>query len=177
MTGRLTFEVTGEPGAQSMPDAQPDDLALVHRAANDIDAFGLLYERYVDRIHAFCYRRLGSREAAEDATSQTFIKLLTAIRTRPPRSGSVRAWIFTIAWHVLIDGFRTTHPQSDLTNHPDLVSRDPPLDDQVIAIESATSLDLLIRQLPGKSHGAIRTAQHRAFLRLRELAQSARIEL
>lgn len=198
--GQLAIESRGVPEAGPVSALEPDDLTLVSRAATDREAFALLYERYSDRIYAFCYRRLGSREAAEDATSQTFVKLLTALQKPNRRTGSVRSWIFTIAWHVMIDGFRTSHPHADLSIVPE--TADPAVSpiDQVLAIETATDLDALIRQLPGdgptivhlrlagltdreiaavlgKSHGAIRTAQHRAFIRLRELAQAARIDL
>ena len=68
----------------------PDDLTLANQVATDRASFGILYERYVDRIYAFCYRRLQSREAAEDATSQTFVKLLIALQKPNRRQGSVK---------------------------------------------------------------------------------------
>ena len=70
-------------------------------AQRDPYAFALLYTRYLDPIHRYCYRRLGSREAAEDATSLVFAKALSAL----PRyhDTSFRSWLFTIAHHVVID--------------------------------------------------------------------------
>jgi hypothetical protein len=47
--------------------AAPDEAALVARAQADRHAFAPLYARYLDPVYRYCYRRLGSKEAAEDA--------------------------------------------------------------------------------------------------------------
>lgn len=56
--------------------ASPDEATLVAAAQADPAAFAVLYGRHVAAIHGFCYRRLGTREAAEDATAQDFTKAL-----------------------------------------------------------------------------------------------------
>ena len=84
----------------------PTDDELVYRFSHgDDNAFVTLYERYVDRIYDFTARLLGDREAAADATQETFLKALTALRERPPQGG-VRPWLFTIARNVAIDQLR-----------------------------------------------------------------------
>ena len=55
---------------------ESDDAVLAARAAGDPAAFAPLYARYVRPIYRYCYRRLGTHEAAEDATSQVFAKVL-----------------------------------------------------------------------------------------------------
>ncbi len=172
--------------------AEIDDLALVKQARTDRAAFGTLYDRYVDRIYAYCFRRLGTREAAEDATSQTFLKLLVALQ-RPPRDeGSVRAWIFTIAHRVMIDAHRSSRETAQILPDDALVSSQAGPEDVVFARMAGDELRELVRQLPtqqrdliylrlaglsneesarvlGISNGAVRVGQHRAIRRLREL--------
>jgi DNA-directed RNA polymerase specialized sigma24 family protein len=58
------------------PDSSDDELVAL--AMEDPRHFSLLYARYLDPVHRYCYRRLGSREAAEDATSLVFTRALTA---------------------------------------------------------------------------------------------------
>lgn len=83
----------------------PTDDELVHRfAQGDDNAFVALDDRSVDRIYDFTARLLGDREAA-DATQETLLKALTALRERPPQGG-VRPWLFTIARNVAIDQLR-----------------------------------------------------------------------
>lgn len=80
------------------------DEQLAARAQHDPNAFAPLYQRYVRPIYAFCFQRLGTRELAEDATSQTFVKALAALPGY--RAGSFRAWLYTIAHNVVIDVHR-----------------------------------------------------------------------
>ena len=83
------------------PDHGWDDAALAAAARVDRYAFTLLYERYVQKVHRYCYLRLGSREAAEDATSEVFLKLLRDLPNY--RGGLFVGWLFTIAQHTVVD--------------------------------------------------------------------------
>lgn len=85
---------------------QIDEHALVERARDDADAFAALYRRYVDRIHAFAYRRTGSRELAEDVTAATFEKTLRYLHTFDWRAGGFAPWIFRIASNELATHYR-----------------------------------------------------------------------
>ena len=78
-------------------DTPTDERDLVERARTDANAFAELYRRYVDRIHAFAYRRTGSRAAAEDITSATFEAALRGLPSFRWRAGGVAPWLFRIA--------------------------------------------------------------------------------
>ena len=182
-------ELADEPGTTWTNE---DDLDLARRVASDRASFGILYDRYVHRIYGYCYRRLGNREAAEDATSQTFLKLLAALQKPPRKAGSIRSWIFTIAYHVMIDDFRTARPTSPLNDADDLFAPTPGPDAIAVERETGRELHRLVARLPGeqsdlvylrlagltdqeiaqvlgKSFGAVRIGQHRAIKRLRTM--------
>ncbi|HEY7030067.1 MAG TPA: sigma-70 family RNA polymerase sigma factor, partial [Thermomicrobiales bacterium] len=89
-----------------------DEAALVAQAMQNPLAFAPLYLRYLDPVHQYCYRRLGTREAAEDATSQIFERVLKALPTY--RGGLFRAWLFTIAHNVVTDSYRGARPHEPL---------------------------------------------------------------
>ncbi len=58
-------------------DVRPvDEAAIIARAQQNPAAFAPLYQAYVTPVYRYCYRRLGSREAAEDATSIIFERVL-----------------------------------------------------------------------------------------------------
>lgn len=92
------------PRPATQPQAAWDDARLVARARDDPAAFALLYDRYVGPIYSYCHVRLGSREAAEDATSETFLKAFAALARY--RQRSFPAWLFRIAHNVVVDGYR-----------------------------------------------------------------------
>lgn len=67
-------------------------------------AFEELYRRYVERVHGYCFRLLGNREAAEDATSDIFIAVVQGLKRYRPIEGKLfRSWLFAIAHHQVID--------------------------------------------------------------------------
>ncbi|HWO87917.1 MAG TPA: sigma-70 family RNA polymerase sigma factor [Gemmatimonadales bacterium] len=73
-----------------MPDAD-----LVRRVlAGDVEAFGVLVARYRPRCARFATHMLGSREDAEEAVQEAFIRAYRALhRCDPERFG---AWLFRI---------------------------------------------------------------------------------
>jgi RNA polymerase sigma-70 factor, ECF subfamily len=93
---------------------QLPDRDLVLSAKTDPQAFAVLYTRYADPIFRHCYRRLGSREAAEDATSQVFTRALAALPRFDSSNDGFRSWLFTIANHVLADHHRSEKHRGSL---------------------------------------------------------------
>ena len=167
-----------------------DDAELVARAQADRQAFALLYRRYLDPVHQYCYRRLGSREAAEDATSLVFTKAVASLPAY--RAGSFRSWLFTIAHHVITDDLRARRTVADLAAAGDVPDREATPEEAVVAAEANSTVVRLLDQLPvgqrrvvelrlagltGReaaevlscSLGAVKIAQVRAYSRLRGL--------
>ncbi len=82
---------------------------VVTRArAGDREAFGLLYDTYVQEVYRFLLAKTRQKEEAQDLTSSTFMKALVNIRSfSPKRSTSFRAWLFTIAHRTFLDAVRS----------------------------------------------------------------------
>jgi RNA polymerase sigma-70 factor (ECF subfamily) len=60
----------------------------------------------VGRVHAFAWRRVGSRAAAEDVTAATFEKAWKAFPRFRPRDGGASAWLLRIAANECTDHVR-----------------------------------------------------------------------
>jgi len=58
-----------------------------------------LYKQYGSQIHAYCLRRLRSREEAEDAVQTTFLNAFRALQ-RGTSTHAEQAWLYKIAQHV-----------------------------------------------------------------------------
>ncbi|MDP9365925.1 MAG: sigma-70 family RNA polymerase sigma factor [Chloroflexota bacterium] len=183
-----------QPAALAPPGTGPDasaedDAALVARAQEDRGAFGPLYDRYADRVYRYCLRRLGTREAAEDATSQTFTEALAGLAGF--RGGSFAAWLFAIAHNVCANAGRR-HPNLPLDaagDPPDSAPHAAP-EARALADEATRELRALLDVLPpdqrrvaelrlagltgaeiaaamGRSLAAVKMLQVRALARLR----------
>ena len=87
-----------------------EDLALeadlVARASSDPLAFGYLYDRYVERVYRYAYRRLGMHADAEDVTAQTFRRALECMAGYEWRGVPFGAWLFRIAGNQVTDRWR-----------------------------------------------------------------------
>lgn len=80
---------------------------LIQRAKlGEKEAFGKLYELYVDRLYRYCFFRVGNnRELAEDLVQSSFIKAWEKIDTF--KKGSFQAWLYTITRNTLVDHIRS----------------------------------------------------------------------
>jgi RNA polymerase sigma-70 factor (ECF subfamily) len=170
-----------------------DDAALVVSARANPQTFTLLYDRHVTRVHNYCYARLGSREAAEDATSEVFLKALAELGSF--RGGFFAAWLFRIAQRTVVDQQR--HNQRGPRLLP-LVAADaiadsaPTPGERVESASDITAVWAALQHLPadqravveldlaelspqeiaatlGRSLNAVRLLRFRAFRRLRPL--------
>lgn len=74
-------------------------------AKGDTSALGGLYDIYGERIFRYAYRMLGNRSDAEDATAETFLRVLR--RSNELRAdGAFRTWLFRITRNLCIDKMR-----------------------------------------------------------------------
>lgn len=89
-----------------------DEAALVALAKYEPEAFGALYERYVDRIYNYIYYRVGGSEDAEDLTARTFFKALDKIDAYEDRGAPFTAWLYRIAHNLVVNWYRqrSRHP-------------------------------------------------------------------
>ncbi len=94
--------------------APPAELvALVARAkSGDREAYTVLYRRYLEEVFRFALVRLGSREAAEDATQMVFVRALAALPSCRENAAFV-GWLFAIARSVVADQWRERRHQTD----------------------------------------------------------------
>lgn len=81
---------------------------LIERARADRNAFGEIYDLYVRRVYAFCLSKSGDQTAAEDLTSQTFERALSAFSRYEDRGAPLSAWFLRIAANLVTDRGRQT---------------------------------------------------------------------
>jgi len=174
---------------------QLSDEAVLERAIDgDRESFGLLYERYVDRIYNYIYYRTGSVHDAEDITARVFFRALRHIRNYKDRGLPFSAWLYRIAhnlvanWHrdnsrrkeiPLDDGVWT--PQSEEHPERELLAVEqeerlmfalkdlPPERQQLLILKFVDHLsNAEIGRIMGRTEGAIKSLYHRTLISIRE---------
>jgi RNA polymerase sigma-70 factor (ECF subfamily) len=169
--------------------------ALVERAKTDPDAFGLLYERYVDRIYNYVYYRTGNHHDAEDLTGKVFFQALNHIPRFVQRGAPFSSWLYRIA-HNLIANWHRDRGRRQVISLDRLATVGADGDDspfqQAADSERRRSLLAAMRRLPadrqqllilkfvermpnaeiggimGRSEGAIKSLYHRTLVSLRQ---------
>lgn len=176
--------------------AEPADIeaAWIEAAKADPCAFAPLYERYATPIYRFCYRKVGDPDIANDLTTQIFIRAIERIDRYTYRDGATfRSWIFTIARNIVTDRWRRFRPSHSLEpNVNSLANDDPGPEEHALHRDELARLLAVLDRLPdnqrdiielrlagltttevgralGMSRLAVKSAQSRAYKRLRDL--------
>jgi len=131
---------------------------IAQAKAGNAEAWGELYRRYAPAIFRFCRRALPTREDAEDATMDIFIKvrqkLLQYDASRP-----FSAWLYTVAANHCWDVLRRRKLRQDLETgevetmpleHPD-----PGQLDRLIESRTSQEVRRALDQLPSRSRMAL----------------------
>jgi RNA polymerase sigma-70 factor (ECF subfamily) len=105
----MDAESTRTKGPQPREGKQMEGLDLEHVIervrGHDAEALGEIYRQYVRRVFGLCRHMLDSRERAEDATSEVFLKLQRSIESY---DGSIpfARWLLRVAGNQCIDVLR-----------------------------------------------------------------------
>jgi RNA polymerase sigma-70 factor (ECF subfamily) len=96
--------------SQAQADPAREELRDVVLRARDgeSDAFGVLYDRYVDLVYRFVYYRVGTHALAEDLTSETFLRALRRMSYFTWQGKDFGAWLVTIARNIVLDHFKSS---------------------------------------------------------------------
>ena len=175
-----------------------DDAGLATRAGRgDAQAFGVLYDRYVDAVYRYAFYRVRNEAEAEDVTSDVFFKALRAIPRYRPRQPFL-AWLYRIARNALIDRARRSrtqvsfedalaHPDADRVVDPDVsllaasdsmtlraaLAQLTPLQQEVVVLRYVEGLDTKqIGRIVGRRDGTVRGIEFRALAALQRLIPS-----
>ena len=173
---------------------EESDSALIARAKEDPEAFGLLYERYVNNIYNYIYYRTGNHHDAEDLTARTFYQALKHISRYVDRGAPFSAWLYRIA-HNLVANWHRDHSRRQIISLDELVVMTTKRKGPAAMAEKHLEHDLLlqaVRRLPperqqllifkfveqmsnaeigevmGRTEGAIKSLYHRTLVVLRK---------
>ncbi|MDP8960090.1 MAG: sigma-70 family RNA polymerase sigma factor [Actinomycetota bacterium] len=95
-------------GLVGIKTLDPEIVDLVARAQHgDDDAFALLYDRYVEQVHAYIHHKVRDRHLAEDLTADVFLRALRGLSSFRWQGVDIGAWLTTIARNRVTDHFKS----------------------------------------------------------------------
>mgnify|MGYP005846714475 CR=1 FL=1 len=114
----------------------------------DADAFATLYRAYVDKIYRYIYYRVDTVEAAEDLTSDVFMRMLEGLPTYEDRSVPLLVWLYRIAHARVVDHYRRTRRTTRETPIDELeLSDEPDMDAPLLAAYNSEQIGAALRTL------------------------------
>ncbi|HEV7496136.1 sigma-70 family RNA polymerase sigma factor [Baekduia sp.] len=130
-----------------------DQLVALFRAGHE-EAFGIIHDRYRQRLFAYARQMLsGSRSDAEDVLQDVFLRAYDALRA-DRRPIALRAWLYRVAHNRCIDQIRRPAPAPE---HIYEVNRGVPSDPMAEADrrEDLRRLIVDVRALPEQQRSAL----------------------
>jgi RNA polymerase sigma-70 factor (ECF subfamily) len=127
---------------------------IAQARAGQADAWGRIYQQYAAAIFRFCRRVLPTREDAEDATMDVFLKLKSRLG-QYDTSRPFSAWLYKVASNHCWDLLRRRHTRQDLeTGDVDtlpLEHPDPGQLDQLLTAQSGKRVRDALHRLPARA--------------------------
>jgi RNA polymerase sigma-70 factor, ECF subfamily len=175
-----------------MDSSRDEEKRLIERAKRDPREFGALYDRHFQQIYRFVYSRVREQTAAEDVTSEVFIKALKAMPRYQETGRPFAAWLYQIAVNAIADRYRSLRPTHALDDFHDLSVGGPAIEEAAEQRDEIRRIWRLVEELPlqqrtalvlkfqedmkiediaiamGKTPGAVKLLIHRGVSRLRE---------
>lgn len=170
-----------------------DEQVLALASQGDQEAFGVLYERYVERIFNYVYYRTGNVDDAEDLTARVFQRAMKHIVNYTDRGVPFSAWLYRIAHNLVANWHRDRSRRQEIPiSDTPLIARDEAPEHSLVRSEQQQALLRLIRSQPterqsllilkfvdhlsnaeigtilGRSEGAVKSLYHRTLLALRD---------
>ncbi|MEK9132669.1 MAG: sigma-70 family RNA polymerase sigma factor [Patescibacteria group bacterium] len=170
-----------------------EELVIKSQCGNS-EAFGKLYDIFIDSIYRYIYYRVNQGEA-EDLTELVFLKTWENINQYKFDQKNFSSWIFRIAHNVVIDFYRAHRQDEELveTLHDERIEADTTnrahrsLDNRILSesigkLKDAYRQVLILKyindfsneeiaQITGRSQAALRILQFRALKHLRRILE------
>lgn len=109
----------------------------------EIDAFGILYDRYIKTIFNKVLITFGHFQDSEDITHDIFLKIFLRLKTFRGDS-DFSTWVYSLTNHHIIDIIRSAKTKNSFDYETDMASfPEEPEDEEILTIETTKILRVL----------------------------------
>jgi RNA polymerase sigma-70 factor (ECF subfamily) len=175
-------------------EGQSEKELVAEACQGSAQAFGKLYQMYVDQIYSYVYYRTNHQREAEDLCSRVFLRALRHIENYEDRGYPFSAWLYRIAHNLIVNWYRDRERDQEIP----LIDQYPPpsmsanIEGRLEKIDEREKLLKIIRGLPedrqellilkhveglsnreigqimDRTEGAIKALYHRTLVSLRD---------
>ena len=109
-------------------------------ATGSQDALAMLYDRHAEAVYATACRLTNDRQVAEEVVQETFLALWNRAELFDPNTGSLAAWLHTIARNRTVDRLRAIGRRPRLVSVSSMSAADEPDSSALERIAAANSV-------------------------------------
>jgi RNA polymerase sigma-70 factor, ECF subfamily len=145
-----------------MLSQQSDPQLVATLQSGDLDALGILYDRYGEAVYRLALRMLANNSDAEDLTQEVFIALWRRGKY-DPRRGSLLVYLMTMTRARAIDRLQTARSQQHLLEkyHERVADKiDNPAMESATLTELSHRVKAAIKELPSSQQQVLEMAYY-----------------
>lgn len=133
-----------------------EDLVRTYKVADDMEALGELYQRYMDLIYGVCLKYFKETERSKDAVMQLFEELVTKLKKHEVEN--FRGWLYQVARNHCLMQLRTPKNMKTVEFKTEIVQseEDLHLDSVLVKEENFKIMEFCLGTLTDQQKEAIR---------------------
>lgn len=128
-----------------------DQRLLAHIKKGDKQAFGTLYERYLELIYNYIYFKVGgNHQETEDLTEEVFLRAFSSIMEKTKSQANFKALLYRIAHNLVIDNYRAKKIEVDIDDFEIVSGKSPNPEQSLENVQLSKELADAIKTLKPK---------------------------
>lgn len=159
-------------------DINIENETLLKLIANDDEqAFNILFQRYRNRLYSYLVKTTKSKETAEEATLDIFLKIWNA-RHMLHEVVNFEAFLFRVVYNKSIDCIRMAKKnriiQQEIWNDLEKLATTDTADQNIVSADTEAAINIAIRNLPAQRKEAFRLSREE-YMSYDEIAEKMKI--
>jgi RNA polymerase sigma-70 factor (ECF subfamily) len=98
---------------KGIKDTLKEKIALLRLRQGDTEAFGFIYDTYIERIYRYIYFRVSDTGLAHDISQEVFIQTWEYIVAQNTID-NLQSFLYRVAYHKIVDHYRSKERQAAL---------------------------------------------------------------
>jgi len=141
-----------------MKNALEKENLLIEEAKSNPEKFAAIYDKYVEQIYRYVYRRVNDQAIAEDLVSQSFYDALSHLKSYQFKGYPFSAWLYKIAHNNVLKWYRTNsrYQKVDLEEVAELRDDSYDLEEEIDVQEEGLGVKAAMDKLDNEERELIR---------------------
>lgn len=164
--------------------SRSDQVLLNEYLSGNQEAISVLIERHRKRIADYIYMMVKNRDVADDIFQETLIKVIKFLdEGRYTETGKFLSWVLRIAHNQVIDHFRQTKQQNQVTESDagyDIMNNkrfsDHTVEDKIISAQIQSDIRSLVDLLPAEQRDVV-LMRYFSGLSFKEIAEQTDVSI